>query len=134
MREFLYNITVNRIMHIDNSRGRPYIERYFIFCFLGVEFWLYRFISTVEPVSTHIVPHPVTGLIMLCGELIARSGLTVEESLTPGQCRSLTDSPRLIATDSETWAIFFHSASYGKWWRNRCFLTGATGNRAKFRK
>lgn len=63
----LYRITGHLRLKVISDKGRPYLERYYLFTLLGVRFYLHRFVGSDPDRGLHDHPWPWAASIVLSG-------------------------------------------------------------------
>jgi hypothetical protein len=141
MNRFLFWLTSRLPLRIISDDGEPYLERYYLATFLGVRFYLHRFVGSDPARGLHDHPwrwaasiilsgfyyeetrrgvRPVRWLNVLLGDSFHRVLLPKAMIQRGGSIRVAADSddPTLNGTGwlLPCWTRFFHRAAYTKPW------------------
>ncbi len=113
--KLLYHITAKLPCHLINLKSGPYLERYYIGYFLGVTFYLHRFIGKDN--ERHIHNHPWTHgfAIVLLGSYIEERAVDICPTASDSGC--LTEYRRIRWFNRINGNVFhrIHDTAPGTW-------------------
>jgi NTP pyrophosphatase (non-canonical NTP hydrolase) len=133
IRKFLYWLTGKLPARtINGDQGEPYLERYFLFRFFGLQAYIHRFVASDPDRGLH--DHPwdwSASLILVGGYREIRAGL-LPRNLRPGRLNIIRgdDFHRIVlAPGREAWTLFIHGRRTKGWgfWREGQYLPHAAG-------
>ncbi|MBI3545973.1 MAG: DUF550 domain-containing protein [Gammaproteobacteria bacterium] len=133
IRNFLLWLT-NRLpaRAINGDNGEPYLERYFLCRFLGLQAYIHRFVASDPDRGLHDHPWDWSVSLVLAGGYREIRSADFARSLRPGRLNIIrgTDFHRIVLTPgSEAWTLFIHGPRTKGWgfWREGNYLPHATG-------
>jgi hypothetical protein len=129
--KFLFNYTANLpCRRIDRDVGKRYLERYYLFEWLGFTAYLHRFVDADREEETH--DHPFTALAICLSGWYREQRLThvnlpdspslVDRIIKPGSFNFIRggglnrgDFHRIVDARPDTWTLFIRGGRLSSW-------------------
>ena len=126
MKKLLYRLTGNMPCRLIDIEGEPYLERYYVGCFLGITVYLHRFVSADGDRSLHDHPWKLAVSAVLCGSYHERRLVHLDTKQRTGMLTKLihvkwlniirgSDFHQIINAKPETWTLFIHTKKSKGW-------------------
>lgn len=126
LKKLLYKFTAKLPCRLIDSRGKPYLERYFVGQLFGYTFYLHRFVAGDGDRALHDHPWASCTALCLAGGYEEKrlrwfdpeEGLHCQtKSLRPGRINRLSADTfhQITSVQPETWTLFFHSKKIKGW-------------------
>jgi hypothetical protein len=121
MSAFLFHLTSNLPCRIISDGSGPYLERYYLFNFFGVQFYIHRFVASDPDRGFHDHPWKWAGSIVLSGSYTEHSP-NGQKRIRFTNAISGYDFHRVVldldanGSPAECWTLFFHDDYYSKKW------------------
>lgn len=125
LRKLLFNFTAKLPCRVIGINGRPYLERYYVGKFLGLTFYLHRFLNGDGDREVHDHPWRMSISLILIGSYLEERLLYFMpcgwacrmRQMRPGKFNIITCHTfhRITKPSPETWTLFMHTRRIKGW-------------------
>lgn len=116
MRKILFKIAMGRPCKVIHDKREPYLERYFLFNFFGLRFYLHRFVASDPDRGLHDHPWPWAISFILVGKYLeilrGRTRIVKWFNFITGDRFHRV----ILEENQEVWSLFIHPNSDVKEW------------------
>lgn len=133
LRKLLYRLTANKPVRLIKREDHPYLERYFLGQFMGLTFYLHRFVDVDPDEGVHNHPWNATAVCLAGGYTEARMTTLCPidgwqekyRQIRMGSVNRIrvSDFHQIVQMEPETWTLFVHGrlkAGWGFLRRQKC--------------
>jgi len=122
MKKFLFWLSGLRPVRFIEINNQRYLERYFLFKFLGITFYLHRFIGGDTSEKPHDHPFDAISIILtgcykeeICRPDLERGYVSKASIKKYFNFIPATGFHKITQAEKETWCLFIHGSRYKKW-------------------
>ncbi|HHJ19352.1 MAG TPA: hypothetical protein ENJ84_05945 [Gammaproteobacteria bacterium] len=124
--KLLYKLSANRPCRLIHSHGRRYLERYYLGQFLGMTFYLHRFVDGDGDHALHDHPWHYCAGLCLAGSyeedrikwFNPETGFDcARKKVRPGSINLIRAATfhQILHTRPDTWTLFCHTRKFKQW-------------------
>ncbi len=126
LKKLLYKLSAGRPCRLIHSNDRPYLERYYLGQFLGMTFYLHRFVACDGDRALHDHPWKFCAALCLSGGYREKRLLwfnpetgfdTTIRQIRPGRLNiiRISNFHQILETTPDTWTLFAHTPKVKSW-------------------